>query len=105
MFDIDSVVRLKVPENGRLHNALGEVASVEAWGCHVATRAAATGRFRALFAEMELIAPGRPVQQREVSAKDMGYTGNCCARCGSMKMVKSGSCDCCQECGETSGCS
>ena len=35
----------------------------------------------------------------------MGYTGDACTRCGSMKMRKSGTCGVCEECGDTSGCS
>lgn len=34
-----------------------------------------------------------------------GYTGEACCNCGSMRMVKSGTCSTCQECGTTSGCS
>lgn len=34
-----------------------------------------------------------------------GYTGESCCNCGSMRMVKSGTCSTCQECGTTSGCS
>ena len=36
-------------------------------------------------------------------AKDVGYTGDECATCGSMRMVRSGTCLTCQECGATSG--
>lgn len=32
------------------------------------------------------------------------YTGNVCTLCGSVRMVKSGTCDLCLECGTTSGC-
>lgn len=33
------------------------------------------------------------------------FTGDMCEQCGSMEMVRSGSCATCQNCGSTSGCS
>ena len=38
-------------------------------------------------------------------AKAMGYTGETCTNCGSMKMKRNGSCMVCIDCGETTGCS
>lgn len=40
-----------------------------------------------------------------VAAKESGYTGDPCTTCGSMRMVRSGACAKCNECGATSGCS
>jgi ribonucleoside-diphosphate reductase alpha chain len=37
--------------------------------------------------------------------KRRGFTGNFCSVCGSSRMVRSGVCECCQDCGGTSGCS
>ncbi|MFH1095094.1 MAG: vitamin B12-dependent ribonucleotide reductase, partial [Candidatus Micrarchaeota archaeon] len=38
-------------------------------------------------------------------AKALGYTGDTCSNCGSMKVKRNGSCTVCIDCGETSGCS
>jgi ribonucleoside-diphosphate reductase alpha chain len=38
-------------------------------------------------------------------AKAKGYTGNTCTNCGSVAMVRNGTCERCETCGETSGCS
>jgi len=38
-------------------------------------------------------------------AKKMGYTGDICGDCGSMTMVRNGTCLKCETCGATSGCS
>jgi len=39
------------------------------------------------------------------AAKAKGYTGNSCSECGQMTMVRNGSCEKCDSCGATSGCS
>lgn len=38
-------------------------------------------------------------------AKSVGFTGDPCPQCGSMRMVHTGHCNTCQECGSTTGCS
>ncbi len=38
-------------------------------------------------------------------AKAKGYTGNACSECGQLTMVRNGSCEKCDSCGSTSGCS
>ena len=38
-------------------------------------------------------------------AKQLGYTGDACPECGSMTMVRNGTCMKCITCGSTSGCS
>lgn len=38
-------------------------------------------------------------------ARSVGFTGNPCPICESMRMVHTGHCDTCQECGNTTGCS
>lgn len=43
----------------------------------------------------------RPVQPQKVG----GFTGDLCPGCGGAKMVRSGSCATCQDCGSTTGCS
>jgi hypothetical protein len=40
----------------------------------------------------------------QVRAMGMGYSGNTCVSCGSAKMKRSGTCETCQDCGNTSGC-
>lgn len=114
-------VRLRTPDNPRLDGAAAVVVRPEPWGAHVATEAAATGRFRALFSEMELLVVNAgAVTTRSVAAggqradslgaaaaaaKDHGYTGDFCDVCGSSKMRRNGSCLLCEGCGTTSGCS
>lgn len=38
-------------------------------------------------------------------ARSLGYTGEQCANCGSMRVKRNGSCTVCDDCGSTSGCS
>lgn len=38
-------------------------------------------------------------------AKDLGYTGDACQRCQSMRVKWNGACQLCLDCGESSGCS
>jgi len=51
------------------------------------------------------------VQQEEKSesdydrAKQLGYTGDSCPECGSMTMIRNGTCQKCMTCGSTTGCS
>jgi ribonucleoside-diphosphate reductase alpha chain len=44
-------------------------------------------------------------QMNTHQAKTIGYTGNPCPICGSMRMIHTGHCDTCQECFQTTGCS
>ena len=41
----------------------------------------------------------------KIDAKALGYTGEQCGRCGSMKVKRNGACSVCIDCGETTGCS
>lgn len=91
------MVELVVPENQRLHGRRARVLSVEEWGCHLVCAASGTGLFRALWEEMNLVEMGRALLS--------GVTGDVCARCGGSNVVRAGSCACCQDCGETTGCS
>jgi len=36
---------------------------------------------------------------------NLGFTGDKCPQCGSMRMVQNGTCKKCMDCGETTGCS
>jgi hypothetical protein len=49
---------------------------------------------------------GRRSPSGEAKARSvgMGFTGDTCSNCGSMRMVRTGTCSTCQECGTTSGC-
>lgn len=39
------------------------------------------------------------------TAQSIGFTGDQCGVCNSMRMVHTGHCNTCQECGTTTGCS
>jgi ribonucleoside-diphosphate reductase alpha chain len=45
------------------------------------------------------------VAERRQQAKLRGYTGNSCSECGNFTMVRNGTCEKCETCGSTSGCS
>jgi len=62
--------------------------------------------------ENENISTGRTKNQTESDykseyekAKQMGYTGDACPECGSMTMIRNGTCLKCVTCGSTTGCS
>lgn len=116
---IGDAVLLVVPDNPRLHGAEAEVAMLAAWGAHVLTDAAASGRYRAAWEEMRrmqgsvcqdvrgvaTVGAPREVATRTVpQGRDAGYTGNVCDRCGSARMRRSGSCETCEDCGNAGGC-
>jgi len=50
-------------------------------------------------------ADGDGFQSKYERARQMGYTGDACSDCGSMTMVRNGTCLKCNTCGATSGCS
>jgi ribonucleoside-diphosphate reductase alpha chain len=50
-------------------------------------------------------APERDAASRIREARILGFTGDSCAECGSMKMVRNGTCMKCIDCGTTTGCS
>ncbi len=91
-------VRLVVPDNPRLDGRTAVIAQMFDWGAYLACEAAGSGRFRAAWHEMELLSAGN-------GAREQGYTGDCCQKCGSDKVKRSGSCSVCCDCGETGGCS
>lgn len=39
-----------------------------------------------------------------IQARSMGYTGEFCVTCNSLRMVRDGTCSKCCECGQTNGC-
>jgi hypothetical protein len=92
------LVKLKTPDNPRLHGSLAIVRLIESWGVHVDTPAAASGKYRALFSEIELV---EEVHKVPVG----GYIGDPCEECGQLTLRRNGSCLLCDSCGRTSGCS
>jgi ribonucleoside-diphosphate reductase alpha chain len=59
----------------------------------------------AMVAPEAMAAPDRGAAAKIREARMMGYTGDACAECGSLKMVRNGTCTKCLDCGSTSGCS
>lgn len=51
--------------------------------------------------EVEIAQP----QIDQFNAQQLGFTGNTCPECGSLQMVRNGSCEKCNTCGATTGCS
>ena len=105
-------VFLNCPENPYLHNSPATIEKVEAWGYRVRAEAAASGSYRALFDEVSLVrVEGTTSKDDTVVETDrrfgtgQGYTGNVCSTCGSARMRRNGTCELCEDCGSTSGCS
>lgn len=115
-------VRINCPENPRLHGTEAQVVQVESWGAHLLAPAAATGKYRAAWQEMEIVdtilcpptAPtptpvtnGHPSlddSSHRTSIKSLGYTGNICPNCQGCRMIRTGSCVTCEDCGHNEGC-
>jgi hypothetical protein len=92
-------VRLRpLDGNPFLDGAAGTVEELTAYGAVVRTSSAATGHYRAVAAELVPDAP-------QLDARDAGFTGDFCALCGSMQVVRNGACLLCVNCGSTNGCS
>ena len=49
--------------------------------------------------------PRRSASRRRAQAVMQGYTGNECSECQNFTMVRNGTCEKCDTCGATSGCS
>jgi hypothetical protein len=57
------------------------------------------------FADLEPVDIGQTlIYEPILQAKSQGFTGNECQKCGSMRVVMTGHCETCQDCGETSSC-
>lgn len=89
---VGSKVKLNTPDNPRLHGQFGTVRELTEWGAHVTTAAAAARTYRAGWDEMVPVAEGQ------------GYTGDACECCGGFRMVRSGACAVCLDCGTSGGC-
>lgn len=106
-----TTVRLVVP-GSPLDGTEAQVDHVEGWGCHVYVPAAASKRFRAGWDEMEVLSVGTNGVHRQevrdsgydVQAKESGYAGEVCGKCGGSRLRRTGACTTCEDCFE-SGCS
>ena len=64
---------------------------------------------RRILVNLEILKRGNP---REAEARpipspvtrETGYTGDACRECGSLRMVRTGTCTTCQSCGANEGC-
>jgi hypothetical protein len=99
--DAVQLVNTDIP---RLEGQRGEVLEVTEWGAHVETAAAATGRFRAHHSEMAPYDPP-PALKPKPSVREAGYSGEICPVCNGCRMRRNGSCQLCEDCGSTTGCS
>ena len=51
------------------------------------------------------LCPPKKTKVTSPAAIVMGYTGDVCPNCGSLRMKHSGTCTVCEDCGQTTGCS
>ena len=104
------------PECARLHTAPATIRQAVAvdlthgkpgeWFYLADVPAAAGGELRLWPNEFRPARAKAPAPKMTITAaKESGYTGDPCTTCGSMRIVRSGSCAKCDECGNTSGCS
>lgn len=97
---IGSKVIVNIPDNPMVHAIVGTIEKLEEWGAHLISPKFTTGKFRALFSEIELVP-----ENNALTVREQGYTGDACDRCNSHRMRRNGSCLLCFDCGSTSGCS
>lgn len=90
---VGMTVVIDTPDNERLHGTQAMVDAIEDWGVHLNAPAAATGRFRASWWEMNTHEKPKAV-----------VTGEACDMCGSFNIQRTGACKTCQDCGTNSGC-
>ncbi|GIL00763.1 MAG: ribonucleotide-diphosphate reductase subunit alpha [Alphaproteobacteria bacterium] len=69
------------------------------------TTAETIARLAAEQVAEEIRAERRLAEDRRRQALMQGYTGNSCTECGNFTMVRNGTCEKCDTCGATSGCS
>ena len=85
-------------DNARLHGREVRVMYATEYGAVVAT-GVGSGEYRAAADELVPLPP-----EPKNDAKEQGYTGNTCDRCGSSRMMRAGACETCLECGTAGGC-
>lgn len=111
MLSVGDRVRLRTPDNPILDGLAATVAELTAWGARVVVERDRTeryptglGTYRALTEELTPYAEVNGPARARVQARDQGYTGDVCHCCGSIKMVRTGACSACQDCGTSGGC-
>lgn len=50
-----------------------------------------------------ILSVGEMQSEQPTTPQQMGFTGNLCGNCGSIEMVRNGTCEVCRACGTTSG--
>lgn len=104
------VVRIET-DHPTSNGQFGTVVRTEEWGVHLETRFG-SGRYRAAWGEFlpvpntELLDPDDPQPApptRKVVPRPTP-TGDPCPTCGSVNLVRTGSCVTCQDCGHNEGC-
>lgn len=95
-------VRIHCPGNDRINGQIGVLGEWNGLWWLVRTLVG-SGEYRALPEELEILKNGHPEKSQQ--ARQMGYTGSICDLCGGCRMVRSGTCEKCEDCGITSGCS
>lgn len=98
---VGDMVTINTPDNSHLHGASAVVFSVEPWGVHLITMVG-SGKFRALWDEVVLTAHTPP--RASSAARPEIDSGVFCDNCGSMNMLRTGSCFTCGDCGTAGGC-
>ncbi|MHB8140039.1 MAG: vitamin B12-dependent ribonucleotide reductase [Vulcanimicrobiaceae bacterium] len=89
------------PVSTHLHPTQGETPSGPATTAPVTPSIPRPGPSATMSASVATIARADAVN----AARAKGYTGNACSECGQLTMVRNGSCEKCDSCGSTSGCS
>jgi hypothetical protein len=99
-------VLISTPDNPRADGQPATVAAIADWGAHLST-AFGSGSFRAAWGEM--LPPDRPPAVRTsapvAATRAAGFSGEICSKCQGQRLVRSGTCNTCMDCGETTGCS
>lgn len=81
-------VRMIVPDNQRVYNKIGIVKCLTDYGA-IVSWSGGSGEFRLFNHEMQKVS--------------QLYSGNICNKCGSINVVRAGTCLLCRDCGDTSG--
>ncbi len=112
-FAVGDEVRFIHTGNAVVEGHTGVIAELADWGGHCLTFATQTGRYRALWEEMERTgrADGAVVEALERSYDErlnaptlVKNAGEICSTCGSLNMMRAGACLTCQDCGSNTGC-
>jgi hypothetical protein len=121
MFSEKDKVRIWTPDNPTLHGREATVKKVTEWGAHLSFYRdpytnpnpphelrfpEGKGSYRATFDEM-IPMEDQPILVPNQSQLDTvhEYTGEVCTCCQGSRMVRTGKCSTCLDCGETGGCS